>query len=554
MTEQGLVLEVSGLTVGSVRNESMVDVFADVDLSLPAGEVVLLVGPSGSGKTLFTKLLAGLVGPATRGLHIADTASMALTLPDGERLEALGPQRYPAKLRGTVGYMFQFHALFDELTVEENILFARDQAKRKWDQAEWDDWLHDEATRLKLDGLLPAAIENLSGGQRQRAALLRMLALRPPLLIYDEPTSGLDPEAATRVADLIHEIQHGGAEAHRPGLSLVVTHDYGNLLAVADRVVAITPQRTLTAFSITCPEDREAISAKLNAILERWQAPPSRPLTAKTLRLLNSRTDWRSWREAPGALADLVKATGRLYAKSWRWHRRFGVHMLRTLVLGALPFMTLTGLSIGCVIAYFSLNAVPEQIQAQAEPIFIEEILKGLGLGLYQILCPLLAAICLTARSGAAVAGYLSNLERSQQMGALGVLGVPPWLLLGDKIAVAFMIGMPLLAFVCFAASSAASLVVVLMTRELVTWNTFTTSFVSGLGSGWLDLPYHGTGWLLAKLVPAGFVCSLIAWRRGTQAKSSSADVNHAITKTIMEGILAVIVVFFLVLLLEIEP
>jgi ABC-type Fe3+/spermidine/putrescine transport system ATPase subunit len=123
------VLSVSGLTVESVRGRALVEIFQDAALDLRAGEVVLLVGPSGSGKSLFAKLLAGLVGPGTGSLRIAPTARLAVSLRDGRTEEVLAGAHYPDALRGAIGYMFQFHALFDELSVEENIRFGRDQAR-----------------------------------------------------------------------------------------------------------------------------------------------------------------------------------------------------------------------------------------------------------------------------------------------------------------------------------------------------------------------------------------------------------------------------------------
>jgi energy-coupling factor transporter ATP-binding protein EcfA2/ABC-type transporter Mla maintaining outer membrane lipid asymmetry permease subunit MlaE len=551
--ERRTVLEVSGLTVESLQGENLHAVFHDAELELPEGEVVLLVGPSGSGKTLFTKLLAGLLDPGTRGLHIGPTSRIRLRMRSGDTVAVLGEGRYPARLHGALGYMFQYHALFDELSVEQNIRFGGDQATTPLPPGGFDEQLHDQARRLKLDRLLGTEIDVLSGGQKQRTSLLRMLALRPELLIYDEPTSGLDPDAARRVAELVREVQHDAPESMRPGMSLVVTHDYQSLLGVADRVVIIDPQRGLRVHAVRTEEERARLREELAEALRTWEAPKPRPLTPQQRRTIRDRADWYRFKGAPGRLFDLVRAVPKLYARSLGWHHRFGWSIFRLLVLGAIPFTALAGLAIGLVVSYFSLNSVPEQLQSQVEPIFIEEIIQGLGLALYQILAPLLAAICLTARSGAAIAGHLSNMERSSQLDALRVLGMPPWVLLGDKVAVSFMIGMPLHAAICFVTSSIAALIVVLMTRPLVTWYTFTSSYFAGLGEHWLDLPYQGTGWLLAKLIPAGLLCALLAWREGVKKKATSGDVNRAITRAIMQGILCVIIVFFVVLLFEVR-
>jgi ABC-type transporter Mla maintaining outer membrane lipid asymmetry ATPase subunit MlaF/ABC-type transporter Mla maintaining outer membrane lipid asymmetry permease subunit MlaE len=561
------VLSVSGLTLESVRGDALVEVFQDASLELPAGEVVLLVGPSGSGKSLFAKLLAGLLGPATGTIRIAPTARMEVRLRDGRACELLGSGHYPARLRGAVGYMFQHHALFDELTVAENVRMGGDQARDPLRGRAWHDWLDLAASRVRLERLLASPIEPLSGGQRQRASLLRMLALRPEILVYDEPTSGLDPDAAGRVADMIRDAQHPAPETlpsagdpgapaaePRPRLSLVVTHDYANLLRVADRVVILDERRRFEVREARTDAQREALAREVQGTLARWQAAKPRPIARKDVRAIANDAAWRAFAAAPAALVDGARALPRLFLRSWRWHARFAWNALRLLVLGAIPFTAVGGAAIGLVVAYFSLNSVPRELQAHAEPVFIEPMIQGLGLALFQVLAPLFAAICLAARSGAATAGHVSNLERSSQLDALRVLGVPPTLLLGDKIVLAFAVGMPLLAAVAFAASSAACLAVVLVTRPLATWYTWRASYFAGLGAGPLDLPYRGTWWVLAKLVPAGVICGAIAWREGARPKATSEDVNRAITRTIMLGILAVLAVFFLVLVLEVGP
>jgi energy-coupling factor transporter ATP-binding protein EcfA2/ABC-type transporter Mla maintaining outer membrane lipid asymmetry permease subunit MlaE len=547
------VLSVSGLSLESVRGRSLVEIFQDAALELPPGEVVLLVGPSGGGKSLFTKLLAGLLGPWTGSLRIAPTARMTVSLRDGRTLEALAGGHYPAGLRGAVGYMFQDHALFDELTVEENIRFGRDQAREPLAGDAWTTWLHESAARLRLERLLASPIAPLSGGQRQRVSLLRMLALRPEIMVFDEPTSGLDPDSASRVADMIREAQHEGPEDVRPRLSLVVTHDYANLLRVADRVVILDPSRRFSVRQIEDESARAALALELPAIFATWEGARGRPLEAADVRRIQGDADWRRFTSLPAVFQERVEGAPRLLLRSWRWHARFAWSTLRLLVVNAIPFTALGGAAVGLVLAYFSLNSIPQAIQGQAEPVFIEELLRGLGLALFQVLAPLFAAICLAARSGAAVSGHVSNLERSSQLDALRVLGMPPGALLGDKIVLSFALGMPLLAAVTFVSATAASLAVVLLTRPLATFYTWKTSFFAGLGHGPFDLPYHGTGWLVAKLVPAGILCGLVAWRQGSRAKTSSEDVNHAITRTIMQGILIVLAVFFVVLLLEIR-
>ncbi len=545
------VISVTDLCVESVRRHEIIEVLKATELTVPADGVTLLVGPSGSGKSLFAKLLAGLVGRGTTTLRISKGARLEVRLQDGSAYDVLQSARYPRRLRGKVGYMFQHHALFDELTAEENIRFGRDQAETPLRGAAWKEWLGRHTTHLKLERVLESGVEPLSGGQRQRVSLLRMLALQPEILIFDEPTSGLDPEAATRVAGLIRDVQHSGPPEGRPRLSLVVTHDYTNLLGAADRVVLLNAERGFTV--IETPDDaaREHARSVVQECLERFEPPPSRPAPRRRTKHVRQEAEWRQFLALPGNAVDLLCGAPRRLVRAWRWHLRFLWSTLRQLVFSAIPFTAVSGAAVGLVLAYFSLNAIPEAIQKNTEPIFIEEMIRTLGVALYQILAPLFTAICLAARSGAAVAGHISNLERSDQLSALRVLGMPPQLLLLDKIVLSFMVGIPFLTAICFVSASASCLAIVLLTRPLATWYTFKESFFAGLSPDPFAFPYAGTEWLLAKLVPAGMIVGLIAWRFGAAPKQTSQDVNRAITRTIMGGILAVIVVFFIVLLLE---
>ncbi|MHC4390353.1 MAG: ATP-binding cassette domain-containing protein [Planctomycetota bacterium] len=561
--EPRAVVRVRGLSVESVTEGRAVEVLRRAELDLFEGEVVLLVGPSGSGKSLFTKLIAGLLGRGTDTLHLAAGAEISITLKDGVSRDVIGSARYPTELRGAIGYMFQYHALFDELSVEQNIRLGLDLARTRRPRAEASAWLADRAHHLKLDRLLGRSIEPLSGGQRQRVSLLRTLALRPELLIYDEPTSGLDPDTARRVAELVREVQHGpegggvkapgegAASPELPRLSIVVTHDYEHLLGIADRVVLLDTDRGFAVIETPDAASREAARVRIVEALACFEPATPRPLSAHQARAVRREAEWERLRSAPGRMFDLLRTMPARYLRLWRWHGRFGWSAFRLLIIGAIPFLVLGGTAIGMILSYFSLNAIPRALQTKAEPVFIEEMIRTLGVALYQILAPLFTAICLAARSGAAVAGHVSNLERSAQLDALRVLGLPPAALYADKIVIAFAVGMPLLTALAFCAATLSCMGVILLTRPLATWYTFEHSFFSGLAQHAFDLPYAGTEWVLCKLVPAGILTGLIAWSLGAGKKATSEDVNRAITKAIMRGILCVITVFFLVLLVE---
>ena len=199
-------------------------VLRDVNLSLPRGQTLAVIGESGCGKTVLLKTIIGLLRP-TRGAAYFDGRNLA-TLGAG----ALTQQRI------RFGFLFQQAALFDSMTVGQNVAFALHQHTRKTA-----DQMHQiVVARLAEVGLSEDVIEKkpaeLSGGMRKRVGLARALVLDPELVLYDEPTTGLDPI----MADVINELILSTRRRH-PVTSIVVTHDMRTAVKVADRVVMVYP-------------------------------------------------------------------------------------------------------------------------------------------------------------------------------------------------------------------------------------------------------------------------------------------------------------------------
>jgi molybdate transport system ATP-binding protein len=186
----------------------------DVELALEVGaETLALVGPSGAGKTSVLRAIAGLVRPA-RGL----VALGSETWFDGQ--VDVAPERR------RVGFVFQEYALFPHLNVRQNVAFAG--------PGRADELLE----RLGLAALAPARPRELSGGERQRVALARALARDPGVLLLDEPLGALDPHTRAHVRVELREQLHG------LGLpTLLVTHDYADAAALADRVGVLVAGR-----------------------------------------------------------------------------------------------------------------------------------------------------------------------------------------------------------------------------------------------------------------------------------------------------------------------
>ncbi|MET7947562.1 amino acid ABC transporter ATP-binding protein [Micromonospora sp. NPDC005324] len=192
-------------------------VLKDIDLTVAAGEVVVVVGPSGSGKSTLCRCLNRL-----------ETAGQGSVEIDGEPLPAEG--RALARLRADVGMVFQSFNLFGHKTVLDNITLGPTRVRR----IPRSEARQQAMALLERVGIADKADHHpaqLSGGQQQRAAIARALAMQPKVLLFDEPTSALDPEMVNEVLDVMVSLAAEGMTM------IVVTHEMGFARRAADRVV-----------------------------------------------------------------------------------------------------------------------------------------------------------------------------------------------------------------------------------------------------------------------------------------------------------------------------
>jgi phospholipid/cholesterol/gamma-HCH transport system ATP-binding protein len=217
-TEETPILEIKGL----VKKFGQHTVLNNISMSFDRGKTTAIIGPSGCGKTVLVKHLICLLRP-----------SIGEVLFKGQRIDRLSEQAL-APIRTQIGFLFQAGALFDSLTVRENILFPVSQHTPHVNGKEADDLVRSKLTMVGLDGYQDHYPSSLSGGQQKRVALARAIALDPEVILYDEPTTGLDPIRSDVINELILKLQR-----ELNVTSVVVTHDMKSAYKVGDRIVML---------------------------------------------------------------------------------------------------------------------------------------------------------------------------------------------------------------------------------------------------------------------------------------------------------------------------
>jgi len=214
------ILEVKGLSV----QFGQVMVLRNLDLTIKRGETVAVIGESGCGKTVLLKTLIGLLTP-----------TLGEVLFDGMDIHSL-PEKELTRERTRFGFVFQQAALFDSMTIYENISFPLRQ-HTDCSEEEMLDVVEQLLAEVGLsDSVLDKKPAELSGGMRKRVGFARALAMEPEIMLYDEPTTGLDPI----MSDIINELMLRSKKNHDVG-GVVVTHDMVSARKVADRIVMLYP-------------------------------------------------------------------------------------------------------------------------------------------------------------------------------------------------------------------------------------------------------------------------------------------------------------------------
>jgi len=197
-------------------------VLDNLSLTIEKGKTTVIIGPSGCGKTVLIKHLIVLLRPSSGEVYFKN-----------RRIDDLSENELN-KVRIHYGFLFQGGALFDSLSVTENILFPIRQHYKITDWGQVEELVKAKLAMVGLDGFQQFYPANLSGGQRKRVALARAIALNPEVILYDEPTTGLDPIRADVINELILKL-----ERELGITSVVVTHDMTSAYKIADRIIML---------------------------------------------------------------------------------------------------------------------------------------------------------------------------------------------------------------------------------------------------------------------------------------------------------------------------
>jgi phospholipid/cholesterol/gamma-HCH transport system ATP-binding protein len=209
-------------------------IYAGLDLSIQRGEVLTICGGSGVGKSVMLKMLIGLLR--------ADHGSIMF---DGKEVTQMKEDDL-AVVRQRIAMLFQSGALFDSLSVGDNVGYGLDEHFRnKMSQQERDERVAWALSLVGLPGIEQMAPADLSGGMRKRVGLARAIAVKPEVLLYDEPTTGLDPINTARVNHLIT-----GLQERLNITSIVVTHDMKSAFSISDRIAMVHSSRIIACDTV----------------------------------------------------------------------------------------------------------------------------------------------------------------------------------------------------------------------------------------------------------------------------------------------------------------
>ncbi len=212
------VIEINNLRKGFGQQE----VLKNVSIRLLNGENLVVLGKSGSGKSVLIKCIVRLLDPDDGTINVL-----------GENMSTLNSKKL-GELRKKIGFLFQSGALYDSMTVKQNLEFPLRRIKKDLVQKEIDEKIKEVLENVGLYDALDKMPSQLSGGMRKRISLARTIVVDPMIMLYDEPTTGLDPVTSDEISSLINDVQ----EKYKTS-SIIITHDIECARSTADRIIML---------------------------------------------------------------------------------------------------------------------------------------------------------------------------------------------------------------------------------------------------------------------------------------------------------------------------
>lgn len=216
---QSPVIEIDNLKITFGSNK----VLKGFNLKLYKGENVAVLGKSGSGKSVLIKCIVGLIKANSGKLKIYDKNIMDIDLDEMNQI------------RIRIGFLFQSNALYDSMTIKENLLFPLRRLRMNKSETETDAMIIEALNSVGLPNTLNLMPSELSGGMKKRIGIARTLILKPDIILYDEPTTGLDPITGKEISNLMIDVHRKYNTS-----SIIISHDMNCIKRTADRIVLLT--------------------------------------------------------------------------------------------------------------------------------------------------------------------------------------------------------------------------------------------------------------------------------------------------------------------------
>lgn len=221
-------------------------VLTDASLSLYKGENLVVLGKSGTGKSVLIKCIVGLLPTDSGSINVF-----------GKEVTALSSKELDV-LREKMGFLFQSGALYDSMTVKENLEFPLLRIKKEWNEKQRNDKIAEVLENVGLADALHKMPSQLSGGMRKRISLARTIVVDPEIMLYDEPTTGLDPITSDEISHLINDVQKKYKTS-----SIIITHDINCARTTANRLIMLSAGKvykegTLADFEDSTDEEIKA--------------------------------------------------------------------------------------------------------------------------------------------------------------------------------------------------------------------------------------------------------------------------------------------------------